>query len=122
MGDADHRFDRVNEGEPISLASTAPDFLKWDCMQAVGNIVAAGIIGSVTAGLALGGLLAAAPLRAEPKKRQVDEITWEEFLALDPDGQQRIAYGVDGHQPVGALVEECKATPRDTLWQKLKKQ
>jgi hypothetical protein len=24
-------------------------------------------------------------------------------------------------QPVGALVEDCKATPKETLWQKLKK-
>ena len=24
-------------------------------------------------------------------------------------------------QPVGALVEDCKATPTETLWQKLKK-
>ena len=89
--------------------------------------------------LILGGLLAAAPLRAESKKKQVDQITCEEFLALDPDDQQRIAYWVDGYQvakgdaavgtvafdkfgqPVGALVEECKATPKETLWQKLKK-
>ena len=66
------------------------------------------VIGSVTAGMVLGGLLAAAPLRAESKERQVDEITCEEFLA---------PYWVDGYQPVGVLVEECKAAPRDTLWQ-----
>ena len=38
----------------------------------------------------------------------MDEITCEEFSR-------------SGYQPVGALVEECKAAPRDTLWQKLKK-
>jgi hypothetical protein len=101
-------------------------------------MVAAGIIGSVTAGVVLGGLLAAAPRRPESRKRQVDEITCGEFLALDPDGQQRIAYWVDGYQvaegdtvvgtvafdkfgqPVGALAEECKAAPWDTLRPKLK--
>ena len=97
------------------------------------------IIGSVTAGMVLGGLLAAAPVRAESKKKQVDQITCEEFLALNPDDQQRIAYWVDGYQvakgdvaigtvafdkfgqPVGALVDDCKAAPRETLWQKIKK-
>jgi hypothetical protein len=24
-------------------------------------------------------------------------------------------------QPIGALVEDCQATPKETLWQKLKK-
>jgi len=65
----------------------------------------------------------------------VDQITCEEFLALDPDDQQRIAYWVDGYQvakgevavgtvafdkfgqPVSALVDDCKTTPRETLWQ-----
>jgi hypothetical protein len=63
----------------------------------------------------------------------------EEFLALDPADQQRVAYWVDGFatakdkaamdtvafdkfgQPIAALVEDCKATPEETLWQKLKK-
>ncbi len=44
-------------------------------MKTVSNMVAAGIIGS-TAGMVLGGLLAA-----------VDQITCEEFLTLDSDGQ-----------------------------------
>lgn len=66
-------------------------------------------------------------------------ITCEEFLALNPNDQQRTAYWVDGYQeakgeaavgtvafdkfgqPIGALVEDCKATPKETLWQKLKK-
>ena len=97
------------------------------------------IIGSVTMAIVLGGLLAAAPVQAESKEKQVDQITCEEFLALNPDDQQRIAYWVDGYeiarrdaaitsvgfdkfgQPVGAIVDDCKATPKETLWQKLKK-
>lgn len=97
------------------------------------------IINSVTLSLVLGGLVAAGPVRAESKSKQVDQITCEEFLALNPDDQQRIAYWVDGYavakneaavgtvafdkfgQPIGALVTDCKATPKETLWQKLKK-
>ena len=97
------------------------------------------IIGWTSAGLVLGGVLAVAPGRVEAKSKQVDQITCEEFLALNPDDQQRIAYWVDGYQvakgeaavgtvafdkfgnPIGALVEDCKATPKETLWQKLKK-
>ena len=97
------------------------------------------IIVSATAGLVLGSLVAAAPARAESKSKQVDQITCEEFLAMKPDDQQRIAYWVDGYQaakgeaavgvvafdkfgkPIGALVDECKMAPKETLWQKLKK-
>jgi hypothetical protein len=97
------------------------------------------IIGAVTLAAAVGSLLAAGPARAESKKKQVDTITCEEFLALNPNDQQRIAYWIDGYQeakgeaavgtvafdkfgqPIGALVEDCKATPKETLWQKLKK-
>jgi hypothetical protein len=43
-------------------------------------------------------LLAAPPARAVSKTKQVDQITCEEFLALDPADQQRIAYWVDGYQ------------------------
>lgn len=95
------------------------------------------IIGSVAASLVFGALLVAAPVDAGSKK--VDEITCEEFLAMNPDNQNRVAYWVDGYesgkgeaavgtvafdkfgQPIGALVEDCKATPKATLWQKLKK-
>lgn len=76
---------------------------------------------------------------AHATSKPVDQITCEEFLAMNPDDQNRIAYWVDGYatakgdaavgvvaydkfgQPIGALVEDCKATPKETLWQKLKK-
>ena len=95
------------------------------------------IVGSCAA-VALAALWA--PLAgAESKQKKIDQITCEEFLALAPDDQQRIAYWVDGYatakgdaavgtvaydkfgQPIGALIEDCKATPKETLWQKLKK-
>ena len=96
-------------------------------------------VGSVGAAAALASVLAAAPVGAEPMSKQVDKITCEEFLAMNPDDQQRIAYWVDGYaaakgeaavgtvaldkfgQPIGELVTDCKATPKETLWQKLKK-
>ena len=97
------------------------------------------IIGSATASLVFTGLVAAGPVAAESKSKQVDQITCEEFLAMNPADQQRIAYWVDGYQvakgeaavgvvafdkfgqPIGELVEACKAAPKETLWQKLKK-
>ena len=94
------------------------------------------LIGSITVG-ALLGLVAAGP--ASAKSKQIDQITCEEFLALNPEDQNKIAFWVDGYQvakgdaavgtvafdkfgqPIGALVDDCKATPKETLWQKLKK-
>jgi len=95
--------------------------------------------GSIAVGMVLGGMLSAGPVGAESKGKAVDQITCEEFLALNPNDQQRIAYWVDGYmvskgeaavgtvafdkfgQPIGALVDDCKAAPKETLWQKLKK-
>jgi hypothetical protein len=94
---------------------------------------------SIIAGATLTGVLVGGSTPAEAKSAQVDQITCEQFLALNPDDQQRIAYWVDGYQvskgeaavgtvafdkfgqPIGALVDDCKATPKETLWQKLKK-
>ena len=91
--------------------------------------------------LALGFVLSAGGIAgpAAAADKAVDKVTCEEFLALDPDDQNRIAYWVDGYaqakgeaavgtvafdkfgQPIGALIEDCKATPKETLWQKIKK-
>jgi len=95
------------------------------------------IVAPVVFGMVLGGLVATGTASAASKK--VDQITCEELLALDPDDQNRIAYWIDGYaqakgeaavgtvaldkfgQPIGALVEDCKKTPKETLWQKMKK-
>jgi HdeA/HdeB family len=97
------------------------------------------VVASLTLGAMLSGVLTPGPVAAAGAKKRVDQITCEEFLALDPDDQQRIAYWVDGYEeakgeaaigtvafdkfgnPVGALVEDCRVTPKETLWQKLKK-
>ena len=101
-------------------------------MQKRSNIV------SATVASALGGLVAALPVHAGEKK-QADMITCEEFLKMAPAAQERIAYWLDGYQegngkaaievveldkfgqPVGEIIEDCKTTPKETLWQKLKK-
>ena len=92
------------------------------------------IAGTVVVGIAIGGLSA-----AQAADKKVKDITCEEFLAMNPENQNRIAYWVDGYaegkdesatgtvafdkfgQPIGALVADCKATPKETLWQKIKK-
>jgi len=98
-----------------------------------------GLFVGVAFGAVLSGILTAGPVAAADGKKRVDQITCEEFLALDPADQQRIAYWVDGYEeakgeaaigtvafdkfgnPIGALVEDCRVTPKETLWQKLKK-
>jgi acid stress chaperone HdeA len=87
---------------------------------------------------ALGNLLVALPAKGGEKK-QADQITCEDFLKMAPASQERIAYWVNGYQhgqgnpaveviefdkfgqPIGEIVEDCKAAPKETLWQKLKK-
>jgi len=96
---------------------------------------------STIVSLALGASLAivATAGTASAASKKVDQITCEEFLAMNLDDQNRIAYWVDGYsaakgeaavgtvaldkfgQPIGALVEDCKKTPKETLWQKIKK-
>ncbi len=75
---------------------------------------------------------------AQAAGKKVEDITCEEFLAMNPENQNRIAYWVDGFaegknadaagtvaldkfgQPIGELVTACKASPKETLWQKVK--
>jgi hypothetical protein len=101
------------------------------------------IRGSLTFGVVLVGLLAVHSARAahpdHDTPTQVDQITCEDFLALSPDHQERIAYWVDGYRrakgedvvgtigfdkfdrPVTDLVDDCKKTPDETLWEKVRK-
>jgi hypothetical protein len=87
---------------------------------------------------ALAATVATATTPARAADKAVDQITCEEFLAMDEANQNRIAYWVDGYaqakgeaavgtvamdkfgQPIGELVAACKATPKATLWEKLK--
>jgi len=93
------------------------------------------IVAVAAGGIALGGP------SAQAAAKNVDNITCEEFLVMNPENQNRIAYWVavagyaDGEnqsttrtvaldefgQPVGALIADCRATPKETLWQKIKK-
>ena len=93
-------------------------------------------VGALAFGAMLSGLLTAGPVAAADGKKRVDQITCEEFLALDPDDQQRIAYWVDGYEeakgeaavgtvafdkfgnPIGTLLEDCGVASKETLRQK----
>jgi hypothetical protein len=64
---------------------------------------------------------------------------WVDIRPLDPESRQRIAYWLDGYEvakgesavstiafdkldrPIGMVVNDCQATPKETLWQKVKK-
>jgi hypothetical protein len=99
--------------------------------------VRAPTIAALVLGVGLAAVVTAGTASAASKK--VDQITCEDFLAMNLDDQNRIAYWVDGYaaakgeaavgtvafdkfgQPIGALVEDCKKTPKETLWEKLKK-
>jgi hypothetical protein len=95
------------------------------------------IIAASAFGIATGLLVGANSALAADKA--IDSVTCEEFLAMNPDDQNRIAYWIDGYaqakgeaavgtialdkfgQPIGELVADCKATPKETLWEKVKK-
>ena len=66
------------------------------------------------------------------------KMTCEEFVALDSVARPKVVYWAEGFNKKGkpvdsvvdiaetdrvipAIVEECKATPKQTLWQKIKK-
>jgi hypothetical protein len=94
------------------------------------------IIASLVSSTVIGGVVGTP---ADAANKQVDQITCEEFLAMNESDRNRIAYWVAGYQtakgeaavgtvafdkfgqPIGELVDDCKATPKETLWQKLKK-
>ena len=67
-----------------------------------------------------------------------ETMTCEEFLALGEDVQPHVVYWIDGYsqsgtakaegvvihafeRPITVVVSECKKTPKETLWQKIKK-
>jgi hypothetical protein len=97
-------------------------------------------IGYAASASAFAGLLVVGSAPAQAKdKEHVDKITCEEFLAMKPGDQTRIAYFVEGYrqakdeavvgtvaydekgEPVAALVKECKVAPKETLWQKIRR-
>src|SRR5258706_1152676 len=91
------------------------------------------IAAAASVGIAIGAL------SAQAAEKKVEDITCEEFLAMKPENQNRIAYWVAGFaagtsqdvrhaggvdkfgQPIGELVTDCEATPQETLWEEGKK-
>lgn len=99
------------------------------------------VIGAVGCGALLGHLaLSDAVLAADtPAKKTVkpETVTCEEFLAMGEDVQPRVVYWIDGYaksgklvtegvgeeafsRPITVIVDACKKTPKETLWQKIK--
>jgi acid stress chaperone HdeA len=94
------------------------------------------------AGLFLLGLsvaLSAPVVAAQSADKTVrpETMTCAEFLVLDKDVQPRVVYWLDGYsqggaakteivvhsfdRPITVVVDECKKTPKETVWQKIKK-
>jgi acid stress chaperone HdeA len=89
-------------------------------------------------GCIMGGVVLSAPVFAEPNKTVKPEtMTCEEFLALGEEVRPQVVYWIDGYaqsgekvesvrldafaRPITMVVDECKKTPKETLWQKIKK-
>lgn len=96
-----------------------------------------------TAMIAGTGISQAAETRAEHKVPRgkgaapLTTMTCQEFLLLDDNIQPLAVYWLDGYRkgqlkgdedvgmvaldrPISAVVNECKRTPKETLWQKIK--
>jgi acid stress chaperone HdeA len=98
------------------------------------------VIGAVVCSALMGNLAwGAAALAADQttKKIKPETLTCEEFLALGEDERPRVVYWIDGYtnsgklaaegigvetfkRPIAVIVDECKKTPKETLWQKIK--
>ena len=98
----------------------------------IGAVVCSALIGN----LAMGASVLAADQTAK-KKVKPETLTCEEFLALGEDVRPRVVYWIDGYsksgkltaegvdeeaftRPIAVIVDECKKTPKETLWQKIK--
>lgn len=72
------------------------------------------------------------------KKVKAREMTCQEFLELGTEVQPRVVYWLEGYsksgkledaeidvesfeRPVGMIVTDCRAAPKATLWEKVKK-
>jgi hypothetical protein len=89
---------------------------------------------SAIAAITLSSVLFTGSVAAE--KASAEKITCETFLAYDPDVQERVVWWMEGWDDAGDLVDEsgeedfdrpiaaiiiaCKATPKESLWQKIK--
>ena len=90
--------------------------------------------------VSVGGVVLSAPVLAQQntdKTVKPETMTCEEFLALGEDVRPHAVYWIEGYtksgekveavridafsRPITAVVKECEKTPKETLWQKIKK-
>jgi acid stress chaperone HdeA len=91
-------------------------------------------------GFIAGGVVFGAPVLAEQNEKKTvkpETMTCEEFLALGEEVRPQAVYWIEGYsesgakvetmkieafaRPITAVVAECEKTPKETLWQKIKK-
>jgi len=91
-------------------------------------------------GFILEGVVLSVPVLAgqnTDKTVNPETMTCEEFLALGEEVRPRAVYWIEGYsqsgekvesvridafaRPITTVVEECKKTPKETLWQKIKR-
>jgi acid stress chaperone HdeA len=91
-------------------------------------------------GCIMEGAVLSAPVLAEQntgKTVKPETMTCEEFLALGEEVRPHAVYWIEGYsksgekveavsidafaRPIAAVVDECEKTPKETLWQKIKK-
>ena len=94
------------------------------------------VCGALIGNLALGASVLAAD-QAAKKKVKPETLTCEEFLAFGEDVRPRAVYRIDDYsksgklttegvgeeaftRPIAVIIDECKKTPKETLWQKIK--
>jgi hypothetical protein len=92
---------------------------------------------AVSASFALAALTVGVAAHAA-KKVNAKDMTCEEFLALGHEVQPRVVYWLEGYsvsgkpeaaeidvdaleRPVTMVVADCRAAPKATLWEKIKK-
>jgi len=91
-------------------------------------------------GFIAGSVMLGIPVSAEQTEEKTvkpETMTCEEFLALGEEVRPQAVYWIEGYSKSGAKVEamrinafsrpittvvaECEKTPKETLWQKIKK-
>jgi acid stress chaperone HdeA len=91
-------------------------------------------------GVSVASVVLSTPVLAEQKTEKAvkpETMTCEEFLALGEEARPHAIYWIEGYtksgekveavridafsRPITAVVEQCEKTPKETLWQKIKK-
>ena len=97
-------------------------------------------VGVFVLGFVVGGMVLSTPVLAKENTEKTvkpETMTCEEFLALGEEIRPHAVYWIEGYEqsgakvkavridaftrPITVVVDECEKTPKETLWQKIKK-